>query len=181
LKTDPAYSGSGAGRQAQRARQAARQAAFLTNYAEFGIIGTAAREAGIDRQTVYDWRKASKEFAAAMDAALEESTDKLEREATRRAREGWLEPVYQQGQEVGTVRKYSDSLLTLMLKANRPRRFRENIAAELTGDMGGPIVTSSLGSMDDHEKETLRRVLEEAIAAQREIDAREAVGPSETG
>ena len=46
--------------------------------------------------------------------------DNLEAEAYRRAVEGVERPVYQGGRLVGTVREYSDSLLTIMLRARHP-------------------------------------------------------------
>jgi hypothetical protein len=43
--------------------------------------------------------------------------DALEREAWRRAVEGFDEPVHYQGEVVGYVKKYSDRMLELLLKA----------------------------------------------------------------
>ena len=47
----------------------------------------------------------------------------IEAEARRRAVDGVDEPVYYQGKEVGTVRRYSDVLLIFLLKGLRPQRF----------------------------------------------------------
>jgi len=44
----------------------------------------------------------------------------MEREAYRRAVEGNDKPVYQGGKKVGTVKEYSDGLLTFLLKARKP-------------------------------------------------------------
>lgn len=50
----------------------------------------------------------------------------LEQEAYRRAVEGVEEPVYQGGELVGTVRRYSDKLLEFLLRGRRPQVYREN-------------------------------------------------------
>ena len=49
--------------------------------------------------------------------------DELQGEAVRRAKEGWLEPVFHQGIQVGTRRRYSDRLLMFLLQALRPEKF----------------------------------------------------------
>ena len=48
----------------------------------------------------------------------------LEDEAQRRAT-GFEEDVYYKGQKVGTVTKYSDKLMEILLKANAPEKYRE--------------------------------------------------------
>ena len=70
-------------------------------------------------------RKEDPEFAEAWNLALEAGNDVLEAEALRRAVEGVDEPIYQGGALVGTVTKYSDTLLALLLKAHLPEKFRE--------------------------------------------------------
>lgn len=95
------------------------------------------------------------DFHEAWDAALEIGNDYLEQEAQRRAVEGYEEPVVHKGiqafvrdPETGeleldqngrpiplTIRRYSDRLLEVLLKARRPEKFRENmkIEAEISG------------------------------------------------
>ena len=154
-----------------RAHGEALKVAFLESYANLGIIRSACEEAGIVRSTVDNWRKVDPDFAARMLQARQEATDRLEREALRRGVEGVEKPVYQGGVEVGAIREYSDPLLMLMLKANDPKRYRENIRAEVSGPDGGAIVHEVLPSMQDHERQLLRKVLEEAVAAQEALEA----------
>jgi hypothetical protein len=66
----------------------------------------------------------------------------LEDEAHRRAFDGTLEPVFHQGDECGTVRKYSDTLAIFLLKAHAPDKYRESSRMELTGANGGPVQIS---------------------------------------
>ena len=90
------------------------------------------------------------EFHEAWDAALEIGNDYLEQEAQRRAVAGYEEPVVHKGiqafvrdattgelelDENGkpiplTIRRYSDRLLEVLLKARRPETFRENMKLE---------------------------------------------------
>lgn len=99
--------------------------AFLTALAKTGNVTKAARAAKIDRSTAYKLRDEQPDFALAWQAAREEAADLLEAEAHRRAVTGTLEPVYYQGKRCGTIRRYSDTLLVVLLKANRPTKFRE--------------------------------------------------------
>ncbi len=94
-------------------------------------VSEAARSIGMARQSLYDARNRDSQFARGWDQAIEEAADCLEREAWRRAVEGWEEPVFYQGKEVGAVRKYSDRMLELLLKGHRPEKFKDR--HEVTG------------------------------------------------
>jgi len=87
-------------------------------------------------------------FSAEWDNAIEEGVDRLEAEAHRRAFVGVNEPVIYQGKmstvtdNAGTerpltVKKYSDQLTVVLLKAHRKEKYSER--QELTGKDGGPI------------------------------------------
>jgi hypothetical protein len=90
-------------------------------------VSHAAKAAGIGRRTVYDWLERDAEFRQAFADAEQEAFDTLEREAVRRAAEGVEEPVYAGGKKVGSIRKYSDTLLIFLLKGARPSKFRERV------------------------------------------------------
>lgn len=100
--------------------------AFCNALAESCNVGKACEAAGIGRMTAYEWRKADSEFATAWDSALQVGLSALEDEAHRRAFDGVDKPVFQQGQQVGAVREYSDALAIFMLKAHNPAKYREN-------------------------------------------------------
>ena len=57
----------------------------------------------------------------------------LEDEAQRRAM-GYEEDVYYKGEKVGTVTKYSDKLMEVLLKANAPEKYRERVESKITSD-----------------------------------------------
>ena len=50
-----------------------------------------------------------------------------------RAVNGWLEPVYHKGEVCGHVRRFSDRLLELLLKADDPEKFADRQKVEQTG------------------------------------------------
>ncbi len=103
------------------------QTIFLTKLAETGNVSTSCRAAKIERSTAYRLRWSDETFKTAWDEALDIATGLLEDEAWRRAEQGWLEPVFQKGDKVGEVRKFSDTLLIFLLKAHNPKKYRENI------------------------------------------------------
>lgn len=94
---------------------------FLAALARTGVIRTACEVAGISRSSITNLSKADPSFEAEMRDAIEDATDTLEAEARRRAIEGIPTPVYQGGALVGTKQEYSDSLMALLLKGNRPK------------------------------------------------------------
>lgn len=109
-----------------------KKRAFLAAFRLTGNVTVACLEADVHRSTVYEWRSEDPEFARAMEQAQIEASDYLEEEARRRAVVGTEEPVFgrigrDQDGEIGTIRRYSDSLLIFLLKGNRPDKFRERI------------------------------------------------------
>ncbi len=113
---------------------------FLAELAKTGNVSGSARTASIDRKTAYNWRKDDDAFLEDWDDALGVATDALEAEARRRGVEGYDQPVYQGGEQVGTIRKYSDRMLEILLKGHN-HRFRDRASVELSGPGGGPIRT----------------------------------------
>lgn len=112
---------------------------FLAVLAETGNVSEAVKATTVSRRFVYDERERNAEFAAEWDDALDQASDVMEREALRRAVEGWDEPVFgSMGQglgsgQVGTVRKYSDTLLIFLLKGVRPEKYRERTDVRHSG------------------------------------------------
>ena len=112
---------------------------FLEVLAESCNVSEAARAAGVNRSTPYDWRAADPEFAAAWEVAEQVAFDRLEREAWRRAVDGVDKPVTFQGVITDTYKEYSDRMLEILLKGHRPEKYVEKLRAELTGKDGGAI------------------------------------------
>lgn len=111
--------------------------AFLESLMATCNVTESAKAARVGRVTAYDHRKRHPDFAKAWDEAKAIGADTLEDEAVRRARDGWDEPVFYKGEETGTVRKFSDTLLIFLLKGAKPDTYRER--HEVTGKDGGPL------------------------------------------
>lgn len=112
---------------------------FLTELAKSPNVSGAAKAAGFSRRTAYNYRDTDPEFAAAWDDAIEQATDNLVGEMYRRAYRGTEKPVYYQGEEVGAIREYSDTLAIFLAKAHRPQVYGDKIKQEITGANGGPV------------------------------------------
>lgn len=77
------------------------------------------------RSGYYRYIKTDPEFLEEVKIAQEEAIELLEQKAMERARDGWEEPVWYQGMQVGSVRRYSDTLAIFMLKGGKPEKYRE--------------------------------------------------------
>jgi len=92
---------------------------FLGEYAKSGNLSRAARIAKVERHLHYEWL-ADPRYAEAFTRAHAEFKEGLEEELNQRARIGELEPVWYQGQKVGTQRRKSDILLMFQMKKHIP-------------------------------------------------------------
>ena len=99
---------------------AVRKTCFIELLRRTANVSRAAREAGLAHSTVYRQRTLSKAFAADWDNAVAEALDALEEAVLGRVRDGAPRPVFYAGEQVGTVRQYSDALAMFILKSKRP-------------------------------------------------------------
>jgi hypothetical protein len=134
---------------ARRSKPTDWRPVFLQALNDTGLVKEACRVAGIHRSTAYEERQRNEEFAVAWHDVEEETTERMEREAIRRAAEGVEKPVFQGGQQVGAIREYSDTLLIFMLKARRPERYRENVHVEHSGN----VTIADLASLAQTEQD----------------------------
>ncbi len=144
------------------------QKRFLTQLELTGNVRMACAVARVERSTVYKARwqaeaergaaeqetdatkaalKIFDDFAARWDRAMEIACDRLEEEAWRRGHDGWLEPVFYQGEATGAIKRYSDTLLVLLLKAHRPEKYRERFE-----NMGNPLFALTQITADEMAK-----------------------------
>jgi hypothetical protein len=107
-----------------------RKRIFLKALAETGSVSRAAKIAGVSLRRPAEWRSVDPAFAQEWEDAMEQAADKLEAEAWRRAVEGVDEPVVSMGQIVRnqdgsmlTMRRYSDQLLTMLLRGAKPDKY----------------------------------------------------------
>lgn len=105
--------------------------AFLESYAQWANVSYACQQSGVPRANVYMWLEHDTVFAAAFHVAEAAATERLEREAWRRATEGtpYKRTSYWHGEPVGTDEKveYSDQLMMLLLRARKPDVYREKV------------------------------------------------------
>lgn len=120
------------------------QKKFIQRLCQTGNVTAACKRAKITRQNAYLTRDADAVFKKAWDEALEIATENLELEARRRAEVGVLEPIYYKGDMVGTIRKYSDTLMIFLLKAHAPEKYRDNQRIEHTGAGGKDLALQSV-------------------------------------
>lgn len=129
-----------------------KRTAFIESLRETGgNVSRSCEAADMSRVAAYEWRTADPEFAKEWNDAVEFGTDELEEEARRRAYAGVDEPVFYQGEQCGTVRKYSDTLLIFLLKGRRPETYRDNVRTEITGKDGGPLRIAKAEDLTDDE------------------------------
>lgn len=112
-----------------------KQQAFLFNLAVLGSRTRAAKAAGISSVITWVWRQDNKLFQDAYDTAMKIAAEFHEDEMFRRASEGVLEPVFQGGQLVGSIRRFSDGLLQFALKGAMPTKYRDNVKVEHAGQV----------------------------------------------
>lgn len=131
-----------------------KKAKFLKAFAVRGVLGDGCKSAQVSYSTVSYWREQDSWFERMLIEATFEAKDTLEAEAFRRAVEGVDDPVIFQGMvttvfdpvtgmdKVLTVKKYSDSLLSMLLRASDPDKYRENVKVDAvhTGAVGVLVV-----------------------------------------
>ncbi|KON64793.1 hypothetical protein KOEU_17630 [Komagataeibacter europaeus] len=112
--------------------------AFVEALRNTGNVSEACRLSGIGRTTAYQMRETDPAFAAEWDEAMQIAMDSLELEAWRRGRDGYDEYVtckdglvYDQDGKPVLQRRYSDSLLTTLLKAHRPEKYRDRSTVDM--------------------------------------------------
>ena len=117
-----------------------KKAKFLAGLADCGNVTRAAETAGVNRVSMYQLRAKDKKFAKQWDESAAIGAARLEDEARRRAVEGWEEPVFYQGGQCATVRKFSDTLLICLLKAHHPEKYADRNKTE--GTLNGNLVVT---------------------------------------
>lgn len=89
---------------------------FIETYQECGVVGEAAKRAGVSRQTVKEWRMEDKEFQADFSKAAENLIEMLEDSSAKNAR---------------NMMGYADR--HFLLRALNPRKYSEHSNVTLTG------------------------------------------------
>jgi hypothetical protein len=119
-----------------RARGERWKPRFLKCLRRTGNASASAEYAAIYPGTAHRHRQRDPKFAAQWKEALAEAIDKMELVARSRAMNGVDEPVYMRDRDgkpilVGHVKKYSDYLLGLLLKAYLPGKYGNKVQAQI--------------------------------------------------
>lgn len=131
---------------------------FLDALEDTGMVTEACRRAGVGRSTAYEHRQRDEDFALAWHEVEERAIERMEREAYRRAVEGVQKPLVSAGQLVTTCTEYSDGLMTILLKAHRPEKYRDNVKVEHAGSVENVNTSIVLdGALAKEARDLLRR------------------------
>ena len=114
----------------RRPTDAARRRAFLEALETGAVVSRAARTADIATSTLYRWRQQQPKFRKDWAAALDVALDELEGALVRRAIEGVAKPIVYGGKEVATVHQYSDALAMFLLRSKRPEIYDRERAVQ---------------------------------------------------
>lgn len=142
------------------------RATFLDYLGKFGVIQTALDACGVSRSTLKKHLADDKQFANAVNDAKEEYADRLEAIAHEFAFGKIKEAVFWQGRKMN-CEKYvqSESILTLLLKANRPEKFSLKEVPDVNIHGGVLLAPAPYTDMEkwcaDNNVEIIRRELED--------------------
>ena len=115
---------------------------FIKHLKQTANVTASAVTAGCSVRAIYYIRERDEEFAEEWEEAVGEATDMLESEARRRAVDGFEEPVFYKGVQVGAYLKYSDRMLELLLKAHLPEKYSNRI--QHSGSVGPDVIEKIL-------------------------------------
>jgi hypothetical protein len=115
-----------------------KKRAFLAAFSRCGSLSKAAKRAGVDRRTHYNWRKSDPSYAEAFEQAKLESADALE---------DTLNDMAHEGNVVAAI---------FLLKGLRPEKYRERsqVQVEWDGDLS-KLTDAQLAKMDEQGRQQL--------------------------
>ena len=137
-------------------------AGVLNQLANTGVCYRACKAYGTSAVHLYRLRKANEDFNELVMEALGLYQEKIAQTVHNRGLEGWDEPVYYQGKQCGTIRRYSDRMLELQAKRHC-KEYREKSEVQHKHS-GGVLVVQRDANNSAYEKDAW---LEEAQKAKR--------------
>lgn len=144
---------------------AARKRSFIEALRQIGNVTMVCVRLDMSRSQAYDWRAKDAEFRLLWDDAIEHAADLLEAEAWRRGVQGVERPVYQGGQQVGTVREFSDTLLIFLLKGIRPHKFRDRVEVVLKDPL--VAIAEATGMPEQEVITAVREISEQKLLSEK--------------
>lgn len=140
---------------------------FLKEIAEGASVKDAGDAAGIGSRALYSRRKTDPDFRREWCEAAEVGTRLLEQEAQRRAYHGTLKPVFFKGEQCGTIREYSDTLMMFLLKARKPDEYRDRKGDDSAKPTAVNITVVNVDSLPPAERSAVVGVSPEAVGTYR--------------
>lgn len=142
-----------------------------------GVIEHVLAFTSVSRADYEAARRTDPDFADFCDDAITVRCHAIEEEITRRAIDGWEEPVFgmcknpdgsSTREKIGTVRKFSDTLLLALAKRHIPA-YRERVAVDHGGQLGvkHEVSLESLRQLSPAAQDKLREIVIEAEEAAR--------------
>lgn len=151
--------GDGGDASAAHTRETWDRTEFLAALEYTHMVSEACKMVGISRQSAYRERQSNEEFALAWADVEERSTEQLEAEARRRAHDGVPKMIVSAGKRLGTEQQYSDTLLTFLLKARRPEKYRERVDVAHSGGVQADVkIRVDLSALDADELDALEKI-----------------------
>jgi hypothetical protein len=133
-----------------------RKVAYCNELRKHGEAPIARETVGISGDTVCAHRKKDPVFAQMEREAIAGYKSSIAVEIDRRGREGWDEPIYQNGKLVGHKRRYSDTLLLAQAKRWMRDEYGDKVKVDQTTHQSLGIEDLSKASRDK-----LREILED--------------------
>lgn len=127
--------------------------AFLEGLAQLGSVRDACRAVGLSKTSAYRLYEQDPGFAAAWERALTTIRPSLEETAYQRAVVGWEEPVFHGGKLVGHRRRFSDSLLRLLIE----RGFNPSATAAATAHANEDVLAALGRKLTAMENQVARK------------------------
>lgn len=146
---------------------------YLDHLEQFGLPHKAARFVGTTSARVTSERGRDEEFDLECIEAKELFRESIEEEVRRRAIDGVEEGVYFQGAKVDTVTKYSDSLLTLLVKKENPE-YGDKLKVDTT-ITGGVLLTAAPAATPEAWLEAQKRMALGSAPSQNEENDNERI------
>lgn len=110
---------------------------FILELRASGLEAKSANTAGATMAQLRREYEDDPAFQEEAEDAIALRADDYEAEAVRRAVDGVDKPVFYKGEEVGTSKEYSDSLLSKILTARIPKAYGDK--KQITGPDNGPL------------------------------------------
>lgn len=141
-----------------------RKDEYIAEVKRVGVTQYARIKINVCPNTLCVHRKKDPAFAQAELDALTFYRNTVEEEINRRAIHGWDEPRFNKdGEQSGSVRKFSDTLLTHLSKRHI-REYTEKLQVEQKTEHSGTVVAglADLSKLDSEGRELLRKLLAKA-------------------